>query len=211
MTRKADLRQSLIDMRRSKILEDLAQGLKVTQICANMNVSESTVKRDIYYLQRQSKENIRHFVEDRLIFEFDKALAVLDIVNRKCWELTANLKADGSSSNQTSTKRETLEALALIKDISKDRLEILTHGEMLRQCLKVSEKNNRNLQKLEAKYKYKSSTSTNGTAVSKQATDNARREEIEFNESEQEAEKTTELDTQPSEQSTHEVGESNGP
>lgn len=160
MTRKADLRQSAIDLRRSKVIEELAQGFRVREISDRYRVSESTIKRDISFLQRQSKENIRYFVEDKLIFEFEKALATLDIINRKCWELTT----------KTETKRETLESLSLIKDVSKDRLEILTHGEMLRQCLKVSEKNNRSLQRLENKYSNSNSTNKAKTQTQTQDT-----------------------------------------
>lgn len=201
MGKKSELHQTLVQIRRSKVLEELAKGLKIREVSTALSISETTVRRDIGFMQKESKENIRHFVEDRLIFEFDKALATLDIINRKTWEL----------STKSGTRRESLEAFSLIRDISKDRLEILTHGEMLRQCLKVSESNNRKLNRLEAKYKNKANKSTNGTAISGHGNSSIEREEIKRNESNQETEQTTNKDTSNSDATTHEIGESNGP
>lgn len=200
MTRKTDLKQSLIDLRRSKVLEELAQSRKVKEICSSMNVSESTIKRDISFLQKQARDNVRHYVEDTLIFEITKSLSSLDIVNRRVWDLTVTAES----------KRESLEAYRLLVEISRNRLDVVSSSNMLKAALNVAEKNNRTLNRLEARYKAKQPA--NGTAtVSKQALNNAEREKVEFNESDPEAEKTTTLDTQSSEQSTHEIGDSNGP
>ena len=189
--KRKELQQSLIDLRRSKVLEALAQGFKTREISSALSISNSTVKRDIGFMQKKARENIRYFVQDRLIFEFDKALATLDIINRKVWAI----------SSTSESKRESLEAYSLLKDINRERLDVLTHSNFLQQALNISEKNNRKLDRLEAKYKAVSS----GRPISK-----PEREEIERKESEPEIEQTVSADIQGTAENTHKPEESNG-
>jgi DNA-binding NarL/FixJ family response regulator len=58
--------QDLISLRRSKVLELLAQGYtNQREIAQMLSVSEPTVSRDIAHITRESKENLGYFVQKR--------------------------------------------------------------------------------------------------------------------------------------------------
>jgi len=132
--KKKELRQSLIELRRSKILEEVAQGNGPREISNKLGVPETTVRRDIGWIHTKAKQRIRTFVDDQLIPEFYRSLAVLDVLNKKAWELL----------NRETEKREQLMAIEVIKGLNRERLDILTHQDMLKSALNISEKNNSN-------------------------------------------------------------------
>jgi Trp operon repressor len=65
--------QDLISLRRSKVLELLAQGYtNQREIAQMLSVSEPTVSRDIAHITRESKENLGYFVQKRLPLEIER-------------------------------------------------------------------------------------------------------------------------------------------
>ena len=79
----------LISWRREKVLEFLAQGhTSQREISQKLGVSEPTVSRDIVFLTRQSKENLKFHVEQRMPLEIEKCYIGLNIVLRKAFEIT---------------------------------------------------------------------------------------------------------------------------
>jgi DNA-binding Lrp family transcriptional regulator len=80
--------QQLISWRREKVLEFLAQGhTSQREISQKLGVSEATVSRDIVYLTRQSKENLKFYVEQRMPLEIEKCYTGLNIVLRQAFEI----------------------------------------------------------------------------------------------------------------------------
>src|SRR5215216_740434 len=81
--------QDLISLRRSKVLELLAQGYtNQREISQLLNVSEPTVSRDIAHITRESKENLDHFVAKRIPLEIERCHMALNLVLRKAFEIT---------------------------------------------------------------------------------------------------------------------------
>jgi DNA-binding Lrp family transcriptional regulator len=79
----------IISLRQSKIAELLAQGFtNQSEIARKINVSEPTVSRDVQFLNRQAKENLRIHVERRIPFEIEKCYTGLNLVLRKAFEIT---------------------------------------------------------------------------------------------------------------------------
>ena len=79
----------LISLRQSKIAELLAQGYtNQSDIARKLNVSEPTVSRDVQFLDRQAKENLRIHVERRIPFEIEKCYTGLNLVLRKAFDIT---------------------------------------------------------------------------------------------------------------------------
>jgi DNA-binding Lrp family transcriptional regulator len=79
----------IILLRQSKIAELLAQGYtNQSEIAHKLNASEPTVSRDIQFLNRQAKENLRFHVERRMPFEIEKCYTGLNLVLRKAYEIT---------------------------------------------------------------------------------------------------------------------------
>ena len=83
--------QDLISLRRSRVMELLAQGYTNQREIAHMlSVSEPTVSRDIAHITRESKENLDHFVAKRIPLEIERCHMALNLVLRKAFEI-ANL------------------------------------------------------------------------------------------------------------------------
>ena len=81
--------QDLISLRRSKVMELLAQGYtNQREIAQLLNVSEPTVSRDIAHITRESKENLDHFVAKRIPLEIERCHMALNLVLRKAFEIT---------------------------------------------------------------------------------------------------------------------------
>jgi transcriptional antiterminator len=81
--------QDLISLRRSKVLELLAQGYtNQREIAQMLSVSEPTVSRDIAHITKESKENLDYFVEKRIPLEIERCHMALNLVLRKAFEIT---------------------------------------------------------------------------------------------------------------------------
>ena len=89
MVSTAEREQQLISWRRDKVLELLAQGhTSQKEISQKLGVSEPTVSRDIAFLARQSKENLKFYVEQRIPLEIEKCYTGLNIVLSKAFDIT---------------------------------------------------------------------------------------------------------------------------
>jgi DNA-binding Lrp family transcriptional regulator len=81
--------QDLISLRRSKVMELLAQGYtNQREISQLLNVSEPTVSRDIAHITKESKENLDHFIAKRIPLEIERCHMALNLVLRKAFEIT---------------------------------------------------------------------------------------------------------------------------
>jgi Trp operon repressor len=89
MVSNVEREQQLISWRREKVLEFLAQGhTSQRAISQKLGVSEPTVSRDIAFLTRQSRENLKFHVEQRMPLEIEKCYTGLNIVLRQAFEIT---------------------------------------------------------------------------------------------------------------------------
>ena len=89
MVSTVEREQQLISWRRDKVLELLAQGhTSQKEISQKLGVSEPTVSRDIAFLARQSKENLKFYVEQRIPLEIEKCYTGLNIVLSKAFDIT---------------------------------------------------------------------------------------------------------------------------
>jgi transcriptional antiterminator len=98
--------QDLISLRRSKVMELLAQGYtNQREISQLLNVSEPTVSRDIAHITKECKENLDHFVQKRIPLEIERCNMALNLILRKAFEITNSPNAKIS---------EKLQALSVI-------------------------------------------------------------------------------------------------
>src|SRR5215207_3743070 len=81
--------QDLISLRRSKVLELLAQEYtNQREIAQMLSVSEATISRDLAHITKESKENLDHFVEKRIPLEIERCHMALNLILRKAFEIT---------------------------------------------------------------------------------------------------------------------------
>ncbi|MFL6405307.1 MAG: hypothetical protein ACJ71M_17745 [Nitrososphaeraceae archaeon] len=51
-----------------------------------LQISQSTVNRDITYLRHQAKENIKRYIDERLPEEYEKCLIGLTTITKEAWD-----------------------------------------------------------------------------------------------------------------------------
>ena len=75
---KYEQEQHLIELRRSQVYELHAKGYSNTEIShiLSEHVSEPTISRDLAFLRRQAKENIRNYIDEELPNEYVKRYPV---------------------------------------------------------------------------------------------------------------------------------------
>jgi DNA-binding transcriptional regulator LsrR (DeoR family) len=57
-----------------------SKGQNQTEIARTLQISESTISRDLDYLREQSKHNIKRYIDERLPEEYEKCLVGLNAI-----------------------------------------------------------------------------------------------------------------------------------
>jgi predicted transcriptional regulator len=79
--------------RRRQVFELSSKGQSQTEIARMLQISESTISRDLDHLRQQSKHNIRRYIDERLPEEYEKCLVGLNAITKESWD-TANQTED---------------------------------------------------------------------------------------------------------------------
>jgi IS30 family transposase len=117
--------------RKSQVLDLSSKGLSQADIARTLQVNESTISRDISYLNTQAKNNIRKYIDERLPAEYEKCLVGLTSILKEAW-ITAAKAED---------KREKLQALSLVRECYSMKLELLANATVIEDAIRfVSEK-----------------------------------------------------------------------
>jgi predicted transcriptional regulator len=74
-----------LEWRRSKVLELISQGYNQSEISRILQISQSTINRDLSYLRQKVKENIKKYIDERLPEEYEKCLVGLTAILREAW------------------------------------------------------------------------------------------------------------------------------
>jgi DeoR/GlpR family transcriptional regulator of sugar metabolism len=89
-----------LEWRRSKVSELSSKGQSQVEISGILQISESTISRDLAYLRQQAKSNIKKYIDERLPEEYEKCLVGLTAILREAW----------NTSQQTEDRREKIQA-----------------------------------------------------------------------------------------------------
>ena len=68
-----------VKWRRRRVFDFSSKGYYQTQIANILQMSESTISRDLDCLRQQSKENIKKYVDERLPEEYEKCASLQDL------------------------------------------------------------------------------------------------------------------------------------
>ena len=100
-------KQQHIEWRRSRVLELSSQGRTEREIDTISKVGPATVGRDLAYLRKQSQENLKSHIQERLPEQYQKCINGLNQVLKIGWNI---VNSDSSSAANR------LQALALVSD-----------------------------------------------------------------------------------------------
>jgi predicted transcriptional regulator len=120
-----------VDWRRRQVFELSSKGHSQIEIAKTLQISESTISRDLDYLKEQSKDNIRKYIDERLPEEYEKCLVGLTAILREAW----------NTSQQAEDRREKIQALSLAKECYSMKLDLLINATVVDDAIRfVSEK-----------------------------------------------------------------------
>jgi predicted transcriptional regulator len=73
--------------RREKVMILLTKGLKGYQIAEELDLTPSTVSRDISYLSKESNNNLKSLVQQSLPFLYSTSIEGIKGVLKECWNI----------------------------------------------------------------------------------------------------------------------------
>jgi hypothetical protein len=139
-----------IQWRRTKVLELSSQGNTQSDIAMILHVGEATVSRDISSLRQQAQLNLKTHINDKLPEEYQNCMVGINQVLKICWEIVNKSRnVDiGNGNGQTMTvidNKTVLQALALINDCNKYKMDLTTHGVVITDAIKFIQTNKEKL------------------------------------------------------------------
>lgn len=122
MTTIKEQDRNLINLRRSKVSELLSKGYtNQAEIARTLNVSESTISRDIDWFSKRAKETFRTYVQEELPEEFEKAITTYDYIIR-----TASFTAD-----TTQDDKVRLQALHEVRETRTAKMDLISNHDVM--------------------------------------------------------------------------------
>ena len=145
-----------IQWRRAKVLELTSQGNTQSDIAKTLHVGEATVSRDISSLRQQAQLNLKTHINDKLPEEYQNCMVGINQVLKICWEIvnkSRNVNNDnGNGQTVTMTDNKTvLQALALINDCNKYKMDLTTNGVIITDAIKFVQTNKEKLTTMSSK------------------------------------------------------------
>jgi hypothetical protein len=144
------MQQQQIEWRRVKVLELSSQGYSQIEIAKNLHVDKSVVSRDMSFLRQQAQENLKLHIQNKLPEEYQNCMTGINQVLKICWEIVNKSRNvsndDNNSQTVTMTDNKTvLQALALINDCNKYKMDLTTNGVVITDAIKFVQTNKEKL------------------------------------------------------------------
>jgi predicted transcriptional regulator len=137
-----------IQWRRTKVLELSSQGNTQSDIAMILHVGEATVSRDISSLRQQAQLNLKTHINHKLPEEYQNCMTGINQVLKICWEIVNKLRNINNDNGQTVTmtdNKTVLQALALVNDCNKYKLDLTTNGVVITDAIKFVQTNKEKL------------------------------------------------------------------
>ena len=143
-------RQRIVEWRRSKVLELSSQGNSQPEISRTLQISIGTVNKDLSYLRQLAQENLKSHIQQKLPEEYQNCMTGINQVLKICWEIVNKSRnVDNNNGNgQTMTvidNKTVLQALALINDCNKYKMDLTTNGVVITDAIKFVQTNKEKL------------------------------------------------------------------
>jgi hypothetical protein len=97
-----------------------------SEIVRILQVDLSIISIDVDHLRQEAKYNIKRYIDERLLEEYEKCLAGLNAITKEAW----------STANQTEDKREKIQALSLAKECYSMKTDLLTNATVVDDAIR---------------------------------------------------------------------------
>jgi hypothetical protein len=118
-------------------------------------IAPVTIHRDLVHLRHQAQESLQKHIHETVPEEYQKAMVSIDQILKMCWSFVS----------KTADEKTRLQALALINDCTRHRVDLSTNGVVITDAIKyVNQKQEQidTLHKLDERIDAVEETSTNG-------------------------------------------------
>ena len=115
-----------VEWRRDRVLELSSQGFTQSDIATMLQVDKSIISRDLGYLRQQAQENLQKHIHETIPEEYQKAMTGINQVLRMCWSIVS----------KTEDEKTKLQALSLINDCNKYKIDLSTNGVVITDAIK---------------------------------------------------------------------------
>src|SRR5919202_5442601 len=115
-----------VEWRRRQVFELSSKRQSQIEIGRTLQISESTISRDLNCLRTQSRHNIKRYVGETLLEEYEKCLVGLNAITKEAWNTTHNAE----------DKREKVQALSLAKECYSIKLDLLTNATVVDDAIR---------------------------------------------------------------------------
>ena len=137
-----------VQWRRAKVLELSSQGYTQSEISKSLQVDESVISRDRAYLRQGAQENLKTHIQEKLPEEYQNCMTGINQVLKICWEIVNKSRNVNNDNGQTVTmtdNKTVLQALALINDCNKYKMDLTTNGVVITDAIKFVQTNKEKL------------------------------------------------------------------
>ena len=118
--------QQQTEWRRDRVLELSSQGFTQSDITTMLQVDKSVISRDLAYLRQQAQKNLQRHIHETIPHEYQKVITAINQVLRMCWSIIS----------KTEDEKTKLQALALINDCNKYKIDLMTNGVVITDAIK---------------------------------------------------------------------------
>lgn len=142
--RKLSKAKQRIEWRRSKVVEMLARGVQLSDIARALAIPYPTLYKDVTYMRDEGKEKIDQYI-GHLPFEVRVAVSSLNKILYNLYNIQSLEAAKIEGRHVTDTNR--IQALSVMKDVVKMKIDILTNTATLKEALSFIEDKRAEIQK----------------------------------------------------------------
>jgi hypothetical protein len=145
------MQQQQIEWRRAKVLELSSQGYSQIEIATNLQMDKSIISRDLAYLRQRAQDNLKMHIQDKLPEEYQNCMTGINQVLKICWDIVNrsrnvnNNDNDGQTVTTMTDNKTVLQALALINDCNKYKMDLTTNGVVITDAIKFVQTNKEKL------------------------------------------------------------------
>jgi hypothetical protein len=134
------------------VLELSSQGYTQSEISTRLQVDESIISRDKAHLRQQAQDNLKMHIQDKLPEEYQNCMVGINQVLKICWDIVNKSRntnndndIDGHQTVTMTDNKTVLQALALINDCNKYKMDLTTNGVVITDAIKFVQTNKEKL------------------------------------------------------------------
>jgi IS30 family transposase len=132
-------RQKMVSYQRQQIDDLLVKGASQSEIASLLRISQSTVSRDVEYLESAARDQLKQHIQQRIPHTHLQCMKGINSVIKHAWYIIGSAKNDYLK----------IHALNVLMTAYAHKLALTTDSTVVNESLNIIEKSRQKLEKLE--------------------------------------------------------------